>query len=44
MVELLSTWNEGYTEEAAYHEVIAGILTLDLLPHEAVVLYGRDAE
>ena len=39
MVELLSTWNEGYTEEPAYHEVVAGVLMLEMLPHEAVVLY-----
>ncbi len=39
MVEMLATWDEGYTEESAYHEVVAGVLTLEMLPHEAVVLY-----
>ncbi|MDO4619652.1 MAG: glycoside hydrolase family 13 protein [Lachnospiraceae bacterium] len=42
MTELLMTWKEGYSTEPVKHEVVAGILTLDLKAHEAVVLYRHD--
>ena len=31
-----------YIEDGETHEVVGGILTLDLLPYEAVVLYRKD--
>jgi alpha-glucosidase len=42
MKELLKSWQDGYIEDGETHEVIGGILTLDLLPFEAVVLYRKD--
>ena len=42
MKELLKTWKDGYTEDGETHEVVGGILMLDLLPYEAVVLYRKD--
>lgn len=44
MKQLLSTDRDGYTEEPVEHEVVGGILTLDLKPFEAVVLHHRDKE
>jgi alpha-glucosidase len=44
MTELLMTSIEGFSEEPVEHEVIAGCITLDLKPYEAVVLYRRNSE
>ena len=42
MTEILMTWEEGWSDEPVRHEVTAGILTLDLKPHEAVVLWRKN--
>ncbi|MCH4038710.1 MAG: glycoside hydrolase family 13 protein [Lachnospiraceae bacterium] len=42
MTQLLTTWKDGVSEEPVEHDVIAGILTLDMRAYEAVVLYRHD--
>lgn len=42
MTELLMTSSDGYGTDPVAHDVIAGILTLDMKPHEAVVLHRKD--
>lgn len=44
MTELLKTWQDGFSDEPVVHDVIAGILTLDLAPFEAVVLAQNHPE
>ena len=41
MKELLRTSSDGWSERTVEHDVIAGILTLELKPHGAVVLYRK---
>ena len=42
MRELLMTWRDGWSAGGEEHEVVSGIMTLDLMPFEAVVLYRHD--
>lgn len=42
MKEMLMTWRDGWSDKEVWHEVTAGVLTIDLLPYEAVVLYRHN--
>ena len=42
MEELMRTWKGGFDEALIPHEVTGGVMTLDLLPYEAVVLYRHN--
>ena len=44
MTELLTTWKGGWFEKRVPHEVKAGILTLELKAHEAVLLHYENTE
>ena len=44
MVSLLKTTEDGFTDEDDRYHVINGILTLDMAPYEAIILYRKEPE